>query len=184
MPPRPRNAANDNAPGPSRPRARANNDDAPGPSRARAANGNNANANEYAINPAGAPPTGIQARMTAEMFSNYLDGFVEVQPRDLLGPGKLGGRVRYRIEELDARGRVKKTLYRLGGWLVGVDPMLRFIKLYNPYAKVPPWSAQLKKPNERVTLWFFAMTTAPEVAAMRAILDGLERKTIKIVKRP
>lgn len=124
------------------------------------------------------PPT-AQSRLTEDTFANTLDGFVEVQPRDLLEAR--GGRVRYVIDELDARGTLKERKYRLGGWLTKVDPALRYLRLFNPYAK-QAWSVQLQAPNQRVTLYYMAPGTSDEIATLRNLLTQLERGEIRIVK--
>jgi hypothetical protein len=113
-------------------------------------------------------------------FSQYLDGFQEVQPADLLRAAS-GGRLRYAIDTLDAYGRVLSTQFRLGGWVAGVDARLRFVKLFNPYAKAR-WSVQLAPPGKRVRLYFSPRGTSDEVAMMRSILDRLDRGEISITR--
>ena len=91
----------------------------------------------------------VQTRLTEDTFGNYLDGFQQVTPEDLLDAK--GGRVRYVIESVDAWGGASNAQYRLGGWLTKVDPALRYIRLVNPYAK-RAWSVQLRPPGKRVQL--------------------------------
>ena len=126
---------------------------------------------------------GVQAQLNETTFSQYLDGFQQVQPRDLV-EGALGGRVRYAIDKLDAYGNVTKTDYRLGGWLAKVDPALRFLKLFNPVAKAQ-WSVQLvRKPGERLRLFFMPRGTSDEVSMMRGLLEKLERGELSIKSMP
>ncbi len=119
--------------------------------------------------------------MNEETFATYLDGFDAVQPRDLLEAR--GGRVRYVVETLDARGTPKSRQYRLGGWLTRVDPLLRYIKLFNPYAK-KAWSVQLAPgPRQRVRLYYMPPGTSDEVAMMRTLLQQIESGELTIKKK-
>lgn len=127
------------------------------------------------------PPAGaVHSKLTESTFSQYLDGFQEVQPQDLLRGAK-GGRLRYAIDTLDAYGRAASTQFRLGGWVADVDPRLRYVKLFNPYAKAK-WSVQLAPPGKRVRLYFSPRGTSDEVAMMRSILDKLDRGEIQITR--
>ena len=129
--------------------------------------------------PAPAAPT-VQSRLTDATFANFLDGFTEVQPRDLLEAR--GGRVRYVIEDLDARGAVTNRKYRLGGYLTHVDPGLRYLRLLNPYAKAA-WSVQLRPQGQAVRLYYMAPGTSDEVATLRSLLTQMENGQIRIVKK-
>lgn len=123
----------------------------------------------------------IQGRLTEDTFGNYLDGFQQVTPEDLLEAR--GGRVRYAIETVDAWGGVSGTQYRLGGWLTRVDPALRYIRLVNPYAK-RSWSVQLRAPGKRVRLYYMPPGTSDEIATMRNLLTQLESGRIRITRAP
>lgn len=111
-------------------------------------------------------------------FANFLDGFRRVEPQDLLEAK--GGRVRYVIDGRDARGAPTRK-FRLGGWLSKVDPALRYIRLFNPFAK-KAWSVQLRPPDQRITLYYMPPGTSDEVAAMRNLLTQLENGQINITK--
>lgn len=115
----------------------------------------------------------VQSSLDEASFSKYIDGFELVRPEDLLEAK--GGRVRYVIE---SRGDVK---YRLGGWLQRVDPQLRFLRLFNPYAK-RAWSVQLATPGQSVRLYYMPPGTSDEVAMMRKLLQQLENGDITIRK--
>ena len=134
------------------------------------------------IQPNAPAPVGgaVHSRLNETSFSQYLDGFQEVQPADLLRAAS-GGRLRYAIDTLDAYGRVLSTQFRLGGWVAGVDARLRVGKLFNPYAKAR-WSVQLAPPGKRVRLYFSPRGTSDEVAMMRSILDRLDRGEISITR--
>lgn len=131
------------------------------------------------------PVTGrpsVQSQLTESTFENYLDGFVEIQPEDLLA--LRGGRVRYVIETLDARGtRVRSRAYRLGGYLTSVDPALRYFRLLNPYGR-RAWSVQLRTPGQRVRLYYCAPATSDEVASLRKLLAMMENGEIRITRAP
>ncbi len=135
----------------------------------RAPNANNANNNRNSV----------QSKLDEASFSQYLDGFREIQPNDLIGAK---GRVRYAIDTVDSSGRIVSTVYRLGGWLAGVDPTLRYFQLFNPYAK-KKWSVQLRRNRgERLRLYYMAMPTSDETALMRELLTKLEDGSIRISK--
>jgi hypothetical protein len=123
----------------------------------------------------------IQSRLTETSFANFLDGFRRVSPEDMLEAQ--GGRVRYVVDSIDSRGLVIERKYRLGGWLSHVDPALRYLRLFNPFAK-KSWSVQLRKPGEMVTLYYMPPGTSDEVAALRNLLTQLENGQIKIVRAP
>lgn len=116
------------------------------------------------------PSGGVQANLDEDSFAAYLDGFEPVEPADLLEAR--GGRVRYAT---DASG---STRYRLGGWLQKVDPSLRYIRLFNPYARAS-WSVQLT-PGTR--LWYMPPGTSDEIATMRRLLQQLESGALQITK--
>lgn len=122
---------------------------------------------------------GVQARLDDASFAKYIDGFEVVRPEDLLEAK--GGRVRYVIEDLDSRGNVAAKKFRLGGWLARVDPQLRFLRLFNPYAK-KAWSVQLATPRQSVRLYYMPPGTSDEVAMMRKLLQQLENGDITIRK--
>lgn len=125
---------------------------------------------------------GVQNRLTEATFANFLDGFVEVQPRDLLQAK--GGRVRYVIEDVDQRGRATGSRqYRLGGWLTKVDPVLRYLRLVNPYAK-KAWSVQLQPAGKRVRLYYMQPGTSDEVATLRSLLTRMENGEIRVTRAP
>jgi hypothetical protein len=121
----------------------------------------------------------VQSRLDDASFAKYIDGFEVVRAEDLLEAK--GGRVRYVIEDLDSRGNVVMKKFRLGGWLNRVDPQLRFLRLFNPYAK-KTWSVQLATPRQRVRLYYMAPGTSDEVAMMRKLLQQLENGDITIRK--
>lgn len=126
-------------------------------------------------------PPSVQSRLTENTFANFLDGFAEVQPQDLLEAR--GGRLRYVIEDLDGRGNVRGRKYRLGGWLTKVDPALRYVRLMNPYAK-RAWSVQLSPPGQNVRLYYMPPGTSDEIATLRTLLTQLENGEIRITKAP
>lgn len=119
-------------------------------------------------------PNSVQSRLDEAGFAKYLDGFESVTADDLLEAK--GGRVRYVIE--DQRGNRK---YRLGGWLAKVDPRLRYLRLFNPFAK-KAWSVQLSPAGQRVYLYYMPPGTSDEVAMMRKLLQQLENGDITIAK--
>lgn len=121
----------------------------------------------------------VQSRLNETTFANFLDGFTEVQPADLLQAR--GGRVRYVIEDLYAGGQVRSRLYRLGGWLTKVDPALRYLRLVNPYAK-KSWSVQLKPPGKNVRLYYMPPGTSDEIATLRNLLTQMENGEIRITR--
>lgn len=123
--------------------------------------------------------TSVQSKLDETSFSQYLDGFREIQPSDLIGAK---GRVRYAIDTVDASGRIVSTVYRLGGWLAAVDSNLKYFQLFNPYAK-KKWSVQIRrKSNERLRLYYMAAPTSDETALMRELLSKLEDGSIRITK--
>jgi hypothetical protein len=115
-----------------------------------------------------------QDSLTEETFAQTLDGFEQVDARDLLEVR--GGRVRYVIET----GR--DTKYRLGGYLLKVDPALRYLRLFNPYAK-RTWSVQLATPGERVRLYYMAPATTDEAAMIRSLLQKMENGDVTLSRR-
>lgn len=123
----------------------------------------------------------VQSQLTEDTFANFLDGFTEVSAEDLLEAR--GGRLRYVIEALDARGTVTSRQYRLGGWLTKVDPLLRYLRLVNPYAK-RSWSVQLRPPGAQVRLYYMPPGTSDEVATLRNLLTQLENGEIRITRAP
>lgn len=123
----------------------------------------------------------VQSRLDESTFANFLDGFDEVSADDLLEAR--GGRVRYVIESVDARGNVTGRKYRLGGWLTKVDPALRYLRLVNPYAK-RSWSVQLRPPGAQVRLYYMPPGTSDEVATLRNLLTQLENGEIRITRAP
>lgn len=128
---------------------------------------------------AGARQT-VQSRLTETTFANFLDGFQEVQARDLLEAR--GGRVRYVIETYDADGGVADQKFRLGGWLTKVDPALRYLRLVNPYAR-KAWSVQLRPGRgQGVRLYYMPPGTSDEVATLRSLLAQMESGAVRIVK--
>ncbi len=118
-----------------------------------------------------ASPAGVQAALDEDSFAAYLDGFEPVGASDLLDAR--GGRVRYAVDRADG-----STQYRLGGWLQRVDPQLRYVRLFNPYAR-RSWSVQLG-PGTR--LWYMPPGTSDEIATMRRLLQQLESGAIRITK--
>lgn len=124
---------------------------------------------------AGARRPSVQSRLTEATFANFLDGFTEVQARDLLEAR--GGRVRYVIEDRATGGRQ----YRLGGWLTKVDPGLRYLRLVNPYAK-KAWSVQLQPAGKRVRLYYMPPGTSDEVATLRGLLTQMESGQIRVTR--
>lgn len=124
--------------------------------------------------------TSLQSTLTESTFDNFLDGFQEVSAQDLLDAK--GGRVRYVIEDLNSKGTVVSRKYRLGGWLSKVDPQLRYLRLFNPYAK-KAWSVQLASPNQSVRLYYMPPGTSDEIATLRNLLTQMENGTIRIIKK-
>ena len=120
----------------------------------------------------------VQSKLNETTFSQYLDGFQEIQATDL---PNAKGRIRYVIDAVDGRGRIVSSQFRLGGWLSGVDPQLRYFQLFNPFAK-KRWSVQLRKPGQRVRLYYMANATSDETALMRELLTKLENGNIRITK--
>ena len=130
--------------------------------------------------PAAAPPPrkllpSKQDSLNEELFAQTLDGFEEVDARDLLEAR--GGRVRYVIETQQG-----KRMYRLGGYLLKVDPGLRYLRLLNPYAK-KSWSVQLATPGQRVRLYYMAPATSDEAAMIRDLLQKMENGDVTLRKR-
>jgi hypothetical protein len=121
----------------------------------------------------------VQKNLDASSFSQYLDGFQEVRPEDLLGAK--GGRVRYIIETLDSNGKAAKKEYRLGGYLSFVDPQLRYARLFNPYAK-QQWNFQLNPPGKRVRIFLCPRGTSDEISFLRRLLDMVDRGEVQIKK--
>jgi hypothetical protein len=117
-----------------------------------------------------------QDRMTEQEFRQTLDGYEQIEARDLLGVR--GGRMRYVIETADG-----KRLYRLGGLISKVDPALRYVCLFNPYANNARWSVQLAKPGQRVRLYYMALPTSDEAAMMRNLLQKMENGDVTLRKR-
>lgn len=128
-------------------------------------------------------PGRVHAALNETSFARYLDGFEAVQAADLLEAK--GGRVRYVIEDVDARGNAVSKKFRLGGWLSHVDPQLRYLKLFNPYAR-SSWSVQLSPTGgrQRVRLYYMPPGTSDEVAMMRTLLQQLENGEITVRKVP
>ena len=120
-----------------------------------------------------------QSRLTETTFANFLDGFTEVSPADLVEAR--GGRVRYVIETLSANGNVTGRQYRLGGWLTKVDPQLRYLRLVNPYAK-KSWSVQLQPRGKAVRLYYMPPGTSDEIATLRTLLNQLDNGEVRIVR--
>ena len=123
---------------------------------------------------AAVPARGVQSRLDETTFAAYLDGFEPVAAEDLLEAR--GGRVRYAI---DGGGGGGQTQYRLGGWLQSVDPQLRYLRLFNPYAR-RSWSVQLG--GGGVRLWYMPPGTSDEVATMRRLLQQLDSGAVRITK--
>jgi len=125
-----------------------------------------------------AAPAGVQDRLTAAEFLERCEGFDEVQAEDMADAR--GGRVRYALEQLAPSGAVVGVKYRLGGQLSFVDPELRYLRLFNPYAR-RSWSVQLQPTHEqRCRLWYAPPPGGDEVVAMRRLLQQLERGEIEI----
>ena len=124
----------------------------------------------------------MQAGLDWPQFEERLEGYDEVRVEDMLD--MRGGRVRYMIEVMDPRvpGRVSSRLYRLGGVLTHVDPQLRYLKLRN-VAAGKNWSVQLRKPGERVRLWYMSPATDSEAIAIRTLLRKLESGELTLTRR-
>lgn len=129
----------------------------------------------------GAVSTGIQSDLTERGFQKYLRGYEPIDNlTDLLGAA--GGRVRYALETLDSGGRVKDVQYRLGGILKSVDPQLRYLRLFNPYARAT-WSVQLQPaPGKRLRVYYMPPGTGDEISTMRDLLQKLENGELVIKK--
>ena len=121
----------------------------------------------------------FQDTLTEETFASYLDGFEPVDLADL--PGLRGGRMRYVIETLGPDGEVASRKYRLGGVLTKVDPRLRYLRLFNPFARLS-WSVQLQPADKRLRMYHMAPATGPEIALLRTLLKQLEAGEI-VIKR-
>lgn len=135
-----------------------------------------------------APGSSVQGSLTEDTFQKkYLEGYTQIVPQDLLDAK--GGNVRYAIDTM-RNGRIVSTQYRLGGILTTVDPRLRYIRLYNPYAKGPQashagvsWSVQLfRQGDERLRLWYMPPSSRDEIVMFRKLLQQLENGDIKITK--
>ena len=142
--------------------------------------GNGSNVRSVPTPPANArrPPPRLptkQDALTEETFAQTLDGFEQVEARDLLEAR--GGRVRYVIEEAGGRKR-----YRLGGFLQKVDPFLRYLCLFNPYAK-RRGSVQLAPPGQRVRPHYLATPTSDESAMIRSLAQQLDNGDITLRRR-
>ena len=124
---------------------------------------------------------GVQAGLTERSFQKYLRGYDAIDNlSDLLGAA--GGRVRYALETLDSSGRVKDVQYRLGGILKNVDPRLRYLRLFNPYARAT-WSVQLEPAaGKRLRLYYMPPGTGDEISTMRDLLQKLENGELVIKK--
>lgn len=130
----------------------------------------------------------LQDSLTESTFQQYLEGYSQVVPQDLLEAR--GGKIRYALDTIGPGGRVLSTKYRLGGLLTQVDPRLRFIQLYNPYATGAKsmrrgifWVVRMDPPaNERLRLWYMPPSTKDEIIMFRKLLQQLENNEIKITK--
>jgi hypothetical protein len=123
----------------------------------------------------------LQSGLNERSFGKYLKGYEPVEDlTDLLEAR--GGRVRYALETLDPSGRVDSVQYRLGGILKSVDPKLRYLRLFNPYAKAS-WSVQLQPgPGKNLRLYYMAPGTSDEISTMRDLLQKLENGQLVIKK--
>lgn len=123
----------------------------------------------------------LQSGLNERSFGKYLKGYEPVEDlTDMLEAR--GGRVRYALETLDPSGRVDSVQYRLGGILKSVDPRLRYLRLFNPYAKAS-WSVQLQPgPGKNLRLYYMAPGTSDEISTMRDLLQKLENGQLVIKK--
>ena len=77
---------------------------------------------------------------------------------------------------------MESVQYRLGGILKSVDPQLRYLRLFNPYAKAS-WSVQLQPgAGKNVRLYYMAPGTSDEISTMRDLLQKLENGQLIIKK--
>ena len=133
--------------------------------------------------PAAAAAAGpsLQSGLNERSFGKYLKGYEAIEDlADLLEAR--GGRVRYALETLDPSGRVETVQYRLGGILKSVDPQLRYLRLFNPYAKAS-WSVQLQPgAGKNLRLYYMAPGTSDEISTMRDLLQKLENGQLVIKK--
>ena len=118
---------------------------------------------------------GVQKYLTEKTFRQYLDGFVEILPKDL--PMTVGGRLRYAIDTVRSNA-VVSTVYRLGGTVGYVDKQLRYVSLFNPFSKAR-WNVQVSPPGKRVRLYYMQRGTSDEVAMIRALLTKMESNTTR-----
>lgn len=130
-------------------------------------------------NAANAPS--LQSGLNERSFGKYLKGYEAIENlTDMLEAR--GGRVRYALETVDPSGRVETVQYRLGGILKSVDPQLRYLRLFNPYAKAS-WSVQLQPgPGKNLRLYYMAPGTSDEISTMRDLLQKLENGQLVIKK--
>ena len=122
---------------------------------------------------------GIQNQLTETTFRQYLDGFVEISPRDL--PTAPGSRLRYAIDTV-VGGRVVSTLYRLGGYVKSVSQDLGTVVLFNPYAN-KTWTLKINQPGKRVRLYLFKRPSSDEGALVRALVNKIQNGQIQIIKK-
>lgn len=125
--------------------------------------------------------SGVQSRLDEAGFRQYLEGYDEITPQDLLAIKK-GGRMRYRLDTVGPRGTIVDTKFRLGGILSTVDPKLRYIRLFNPVTRTA-WSVQLQNPARLVRLWYMAPVAQDEILMFRKLLDKLDAGEIAISKK-
>jgi hypothetical protein len=120
---------------------------------------------------------GVQRNLDETSFRKYLDGFVEIQPKDL--PRTPGGRLRYAIDTVDGNGAIVSSLYRLGGWISGVRPDLSAVTLFNPYAK-KSWNVQVRqRPGKRLRMYYQSHGTSDEISTIRSLLTKIENGQLK-----
>ena len=133
--------------------------------------------------PAAAASAGpsLQSGLNERSFGKYLKGYEPIENlTDMLEAR--GGRVRYALETLGQGGRVESVQYRLGGILKSVDPQLRYLRLFNPYAKAS-WSVQLQPgAGKNLRLYYMAPGTSDEISTMRDLLQKLENGQLVIKK--
>lgn len=124
----------------------------------------------------------MQMRYSDEV--EFLEGYDDLEPYQLLDI-KLGGKIRYIYDVMDANGQIVEREQRWGGPLVYVDKKLRYIKLtkYQPDrpSKRMYWCVQLKNPNRHVRLYHKPREERGEAGMMRQLLKRLETEGLNVI---
>lgn len=121
--------------------------------------------------------------LTLQEFQAKIQGFRQTIPQQLLD--KKGSTIRYAIDTLDStQRRVISSVYRIGGILMFIDPLLRYMKLQNPYTRTI-WSVQLhrKNPHERLRIWYLEPGTKDEILVFRNLVSQIDSGDVQVVKK-